>query len=78
MEAIRAERLLDLIQAQAAPHMEAAARTSFLDGLLAACRGVVDDVAVAVEQVIWNGTTLGTARAIKSQVAKVFGHGAVA
>lgn len=78
LDAVRAARLLDQIQVQAVPHMKPEDRTSFLDMLRDACRGVVAEVERAVESVVWNGKVLGSARQIKGAVAKAFGAKAVA
>lgn len=79
LEAIRAQRILDQLQVRAVPNMRDHDRRSFMDRLVEQARGVVAEVVSAAgESVIWNGTVLGTARAIKAQAAKTFGQRAVA
>lgn len=79
MQAIRAGRLLDQIQVQAVPHMREQAHRAFVERLVDDARGVVEEVADdGAEAVIWNGTVLRTARAIKQTAFKMLAPGAVA
>lgn len=83
LDQFRAEQMLDALQVNAAPNLRKHDYRSFVDRLVARCTAALADVAEDIaegaqqEAVVWNGKVLGTARAIKSKVAEVFGRGAL-
>lgn len=71
----RAGRQLDLIQAQSVQHMKIEDARTYINGLIERCAATVSE---AIEHVVWNGAVMRSARQLKGQVMRAFGHEAAA
>jgi hypothetical protein len=72
---VAAQRQLDLIQAQSVQHMKTEDARKTINDLIERCAATVSE---AIEHVVWNGSVMRSARQLRGQVLRAFGHEAAA